>query len=365
MGASPSPQRHLPTKHRLPRWPVRGLRPHLNPHALLGLGLCGLAWGVAMAPLRQPLEGALRVGALSFVLQGNEGEPSGPLQGFLALPLRSLTIKGQGDGAAGPPLLVPLSGQRLALTGGSSLILSATAPDSLGMKLALPPGTRIKNLQLEGKDQLVLDLLPPRQGAPSGSAPELTITPPIAEASPGKTPANGLQAVFQQPGSAAKRITPPQAEFRLPLAGPTRLRLQQADPKSQTVFESNLPVGDVQFISEGSSLFDQSPITLSTLRAGTLHLGRQQPLSLRPDQFLRLDPPGIGTITSLRTDQDQLAVEVVGETARIRSGLSLRHPTTDLQGTLLTRQLSPDQISAFFGFLAGVISSLLTLLKRE
>jgi hypothetical protein len=56
---------------------------------------------------------------------------------------------------------------------------------------------------------------------------------------------------------------------------------------------------------------------------------------------------------------------VVGETARIRSGLSLRHPTTDLQGTLLTRQLSPDQISAFFGFLAGVISSLLTLLKRE
>ena len=365
MGASPPPQRHLPTKRRLPSWPLRGLRPHLNPHALLGLGLCGLAWGVAMAPLRQPLEGALRVSALSFVLQGNEGEPSGPLQGFLALPLRSLTIKGQGDGAAGPPLLVPLSGQRLALTGGSSLILSATAPDSLGMKLALPPGTRIKNLQLEGMDQLVLDLLPPRQGAPSGSAPELTITPPIAEASPGKTPANGLQAVFQQPGSAAKRITPPQAEFRLPLAGPTRLRLQRADPKSQTVFESNLPVGDVQFISEGSSLFDQSPITLSTLRAGSLHLGRQQPLSLRPDQFLRLDPPGIGMITSLRTDQDQLAVEVVGETARIRSGLSLRHPTTDLQGTLLTRQLSPDQISAFFGFLAGVITSLLTLLKRD
>jgi hypothetical protein len=370
MGASPPPQRHLPSQRRLPRWPLRRLSPHLNPHALLGLGLCGLAWGVAMAPLRQPLEGALRVGALSFVLQGNEGESSGPLQGFLALPLRSLTIKGQGDGAAAPPLLVPLSGQRLALTGGSSLILSATAPDSLGMRIALPPGTRIKNLQLEGKDQLVLDLLPPRQrasgqGAPPGAAAELTITPPITEASPGKAPAGGLQAVFQQPGRTTQQITPPQAEFRLPLAGPTRLRLQRADPKSQTVFESNLRVAAVQFISEGSSLFDQSPITLSTLRAGTLHLGRQQPLSLRPDQFLRLDPPGIGMITSLRTDQGQLAVEVVGETARIRSGLSLRHPTTDLQGTLLTRQLSPDQISAFFGFLAGVVSSLVTLLKRE
>jgi hypothetical protein len=366
MGATPPPQRLLPTKRLLPRWPLRGLRFHLDPRALLGLGLCGLTWGVAMAPLRQPLEGALRVSALSFVLQGNEGEPNGPLQGFLALPLRSLSIKGLGDGAAGPSLVLPLSGQRLALTGSSSLILSATAPDSLGMRLALPPGTRIKNLQLEGKDQLVLDLLPPRQGAPSGSAPELTITPPIAEASPGKTPANGLQAVFQQPGSAAKRITPPQSEFRLPLAGSTRLRLQRADPKSQTVFESNLPVGDVQFISKGSSLFDQSPITLSTLRAGTLHLGRQQPLSLRSDQFLRLDPPGIGVITSLRADQGQLAVEVVGETARISSGLSLEHPTTDLQGTLLSRHLSPDQISGFFGFLAGVIGSLvLTLFKGE
>ena len=172
--------------------------------------------------------------------------------------------------------------------------------------------------------------------------------------------------MFQQPGRTAQQITPPQAEFRLPLAGPTRLRLQRADPKSQTVFESNLFVSDVQFISEGSSLFDQSPITLSTLRAGTLHLGRQQPLSLRPDQFLRLDPPGIGVITSLRADQGQLAVEVVGQTARIRSGLSLDHPTTNLQGTLLSRQLSPDQISGFFGFLAGVISSLvLTLLKRD
>jgi hypothetical protein len=370
MGASPPPQRHLPIERRLQRLPLHGLRFH-DPRALLGLGLCGLAWGVAMAPLRQPLEGALRVGALSFVLQGNEGEISGPLQGFLALPLDSLSIKGLGDGAAGPSLVLPLSGQRLALTGGSSLILSAIAPDSLGMRLALPPGTRIKNLQLEGKDQLVLDLLPPRQGARgqgalSEAAAELTITPPIAEASPGRAPAGGLQAVFQQPGRTAQRITPPQAEFRLPLAGPTRLRLQRADPKTEAVFESNLPVRDVQFISEGSSLFDQSPLTLSTLLAGTLHLGRQSPLNLRPNQFLRLDPPGIGVITSLRADQGQLEVEVVGETARIRSGFSFQHPSTDLQGTLLSRHLSPEQISAFFGFLAGVISSLvLTLFKGE
>ena len=360
MGESPPPQRGLL------RGPLRWPRLHLDPRALLGLGLCGLAWGVAMAPQRQPLEGSLGVSALSFVLQGNEGEASGTLQGFLALPLRSLTIKGLGDGAAGPPLVVPFSGQHLPLTGGSELVLSATAADSLGMRIALPPGTRIENLQQEGTDGLVLDLLPPRRGASSGAAAELIITPPIAEAASGREQVGGLQAVFQEPGRTAQRITPPQAEFRLSLAGPTRLRLQRADPKIPTVFESNLHVGDVQFISEGSSLFDQSPITLSKLRAGSLHLGRQQPLSLRPDQFLHIDPPGIGMITSLRTEQGQLAVEVVGETARIRSGLSLQHPTTDLQGTLLSRQLSPDQISAFFGFLAGVISSLvLTLFKGE
>ena len=362
MDASPQPQR------RLPRWlaVLRWSRLHFDPRSLLGLGLCGLAWGVAMAPQRQPLEGALKVSALSFVLQGPSGDATASYQGFLIVSVRRLTIKGLDDGAAGSPRVVQLSGQRLPLTGGSALSLSATAADSLGMRIALAPGTRIENLQQEGKDELVLDLLPPRQGASSGAAAELTITPPIAEAASGPAPAGGLRVVFQQPGRAARRIVAPQAQFPLHLAGPTRLRLQRAHPKTPEVFESNLPVRDVQFISEVRSLFDQSPITFSSLRSGSLHLGRQQPLSLRPDQFLRIDPPGIGVITSLRAEQGQLAVEVVGETARIRSGLSLQHPTTDLQGTLLSRQLSPDQISGFFGFLAGDMSSLvLTLFKGE
>jgi hypothetical protein len=144
------------------------------------------------------------------------------------------------------------------------------------------------------------------------------------------------------------------------------LRLQRANPNRAVVFESNLPVAEVKFTSERQSLFDQTPITVSTLRSGTLHLGRQAPLNLRPDQFLQIDPPGIAVLTSLRTDQDQLALEVVGQTQRIRSGLSLQHPTTVQQGTLLSRLLTPEQISGFFGFLAGVMSSLLlTLFKGE
>jgi hypothetical protein len=278
MGASPPPWRR-----------------HLDLRTLLGLAVCGVVWGVAMAPQRQPLEGALRLSALRFALRGAGREASGPLQGFLAVPLRRLTITGLADRAAGAPLVVQLRGQRLPLTGGGTLSLSARAADPLALKIALAPGTRIEYQPQEGKGELVLDLLPPHPGGPSGTAAELTITPPSAEAAPGTgLAAAGLQAVFQEPGRRAQRIAAPEAEFPLSLPGAVRLRLQRVEAKSTMVFESNLAVKDVQFRSERSSVFDQSPISLSTLRSGTLHLGRQEPLTLRPDQFLHLDPPASG-----------------------------------------------------------------------
>jgi len=331
---------------------------------VLGLTLCGLAWGVALAPSRQPLEGALRLSALGFNFQPSPEETSGPAQGFLAVSLRGLTIKGLGGGEA---LVLPFSGQRLALGGGSGLALIASTEDPLELRIALSPGTRVQNLQLEGKDELVLDLLPPRAGSSAASsvlaAAELTIIPPVG---PGVVNSQPLQAVFQEPGRQERRLRPPETQFRLSLNGATRLRLQRAQPQRPVVFERNLPVREVQFTTERQSLFDQTPITFSSLLSGTLHLGRMEPLSLRTDQFLQIDPPGIAVLTSLRSEQNQLAVEVVGETDRIRSGLSQRHPTTVLSGTLLSRHLSPDQISGFFGFLVGVISSLvLTFFKGD
>lgn len=340
------------------RWPQ--VRP--DPRAVLGLGLCGLAWGVAIAPQRQPLEGALRLSALGFVLQTPPEQASGAVQGFLAVSLRSLSIKGLGTGE---PLRLPFRGQRLPLDGGRDLSLTAPAAEPLELRLALAPGTRVENLQLEGKDQLVLDLIPPRAAASAAdqAAAELTIIPP---AGPADGSGSALQALYQEPGRPARRLSAPEAQFRLPLAGATRLRLQRAVPDRPVVFERNLPVQEVQFTTQRQSLFDQSPISFSTLRSGTLHLGRMEPLNLRADQFLQIEPPGIAVLTSLRSDQNQLAVEVVGETDQIRSGLSQKHPTTVLSGTLLSRYLSPDQISGFFGFLVGVISSLvLTFFKGD
>jgi hypothetical protein len=360
MGSSPPPDPEAPAKRSLWRWPQL----KADPRAVLGMGLCGLAWGVALAKNRQPLEGALRLSALGFTLQPPPEEASGPAQGFLAASLSSLTIKGLGTGE---PSLLPFSGQRLALGGGSGLSLIASTAEPLELRIALSPGTRVKNLQLEGKDELVLDLLPPRPGSaaasPAQAATDLTIIPPAGPAVANSQP---LQAVFQEPGRPARRLSPPDTQFRLPLAGAMRLRLKRAIPQRPVVFERNLPVRDVQFTTVRQSLFDQTPITFSTLRSGNLHLGRMEPLSLRADQFLQIKPPGVAVLTSLRSEQSQLAVEVVGETDEIRSGLSQKHPTSVLSGTLLSRHLSPDQISGFFGFLAGVISSLVvTFFKGE
>lgn len=357
MDASPPPLPDAPLR----RWRLRSfLRwPHLraDPRVLLGLGICGLSWGVALAPTRQPLEGALRVNALSFGLQKPHDAASGKPLGFLVVRVSNLTIKGLGKGE---PLVVPFRGLHLPLEGGSALSLIASSAAPLELRIALGPGMHVKNLQPEGKDQLVIDLQPPGPGSQSGAAAELTIIPPLLGP---PTEANvprgrGLLAVFQEPAKPPRLLPPPEAQFALHLAGGTRLRLQRSDANAPVAFERNLPVTDVRFTIERDSLFDQIPITISTLRSGTLHLGRMDPLSLRADQFLQIDPPGIGVLTSLRTEQNQLAVEVVGQSQRIRSGLSQKHPTTVLEGTLLSRHLSPIQISGFFGFLVGVISSL-------
>jgi hypothetical protein len=306
------------------------------------------------------------VNGFSFVLKAPEGYANAPSRGFLAVPLRSLTIKAL-DGGKG--LVLPLSGQHLPLGGNKTLSLKASGGDPLELRIALPDGTLIKTIQMEGKDEVVLDLVPPPPSDSFLRPAELVIIPPAKAGAAAGPATTALQAVYTVPGRQEQLIKTAETEFLLPLAGATRLRLQRAKPSLPLVFERNLRVRDVQFISQTKSLFDQLPVTTSTLQSGSLRLGRQEPLTLQSNQFLQIDPPGIAVITSLRTTPDAerkdpnnlpdlLAVEVVGESTKIRSGLSLEHPTTEIKGTLLSRHLSPDQMSSFFGFLAGVISSL-------
>lgn len=364
----PSSERPSCRRNRWKRsWWVRITSIPFSSQALLGLFIIIVVWVFTIVPQSQPLEGALTASALNFEL-GAEHTDIKATYGLLAVPIKALTISGLPSGQL---LQMPFRDERLNLQNGGVLELTAMGTSPMQFALALQSGIKVENLQPEGSDQLVIDLLPAKGKirALDQSAISLTPPPPFPSESPSgdETSVYGaLQAVFKEPGRTEKVLVAPDSQFSLPLVGATRLRLRMASDNNITVFEPNLSTQNVGFTTSKASLFDQAPIRLSTLRSGTLHLGRQEPLTLRQNQFLRINSPGISELTHLQIENGLITVEVVGETRRISTGLSPSHPTTVLQGTLLSRHLSPEQITSFYGFLAGVMSSLLLmLLKRE
>jgi hypothetical protein len=313
-------------------------------------------------PQPQSLEGAIKATAISFQV-ANKGPAEAPAQGFLAIPIQALAISGLPEGNS---LQVPFRGLPLKFNEGGVLELNSMSSAPMQFALALPAGILVDNLHFEGSDQLIFDLLPASANSDLSDQPEIALTPPVVAYTTEGEPASTepLKAVFKEPGQNDQPLNSPKAQFRLPLNGATRLRLQLEDVKGIIVFEPNLLVQKVLFSIKKRSLFDQTYNRFSTIRSGTLHLGRQEPLTLRLDQFLNIDPPGIGELTDLRAENGLLHVGVVGETSRIRAGLSPGSPSTMLQGTLLSRHLSTTQITGFWGFLAGVISSLFLMLFK-
>jgi hypothetical protein len=341
------------TRRRPAPW-LGSLAQTFNPWALVALLLALAAlWLVAARPVRQPLEGTVQTTALSFQLRAAS-------PGVLAVPVRGLVLSGL-DG--GPPLSFSLKGEALRLRTGDMVEWTTPEPESFVLALRLPPGATVANLHADDPRELVLDLRSPaRQGA-SGEPVDLSFTPPAPkEGRPGAS--TGLQAVFKPPGGPARPLRSPQSTFHLPLRGDARLRLRLVAPEA--VFEPALPVRDVRFTTRKPSFFDpsQSLLELSHLRDGTVYFGRQQPLVLRANQFLTLASPGITELTDLRLQKGVFIVSLKGETSRVGTGLGSGRPTLELHGTLLSRHLAPDQISAFFGVLAGAIGSLVVVFFR-
>jgi hypothetical protein len=89
-----------------------------------------------------------------------------------------------------------------------------------------------------------------------------------------------------------------------------------------------------------------------------------------------MDAPGILKLTDLRLVNDnplakdnslvknKLIVFVSGQTNRLSAGLSPERASTELKGTLLSRHLSPEQITGFYGFMAGLIGSMVLVFFR-
>jgi len=321
--------------------------------------LCGLFWLLISLPQQLPLEAELQSRGLRFTTAAPQASRDDP-QGVLAITLKGLTLSVPERDL----LTLNFAGERLQMASGDFLELRGTDVEPLALMVELPahtgvvlqPRTKDELRQGKGMDELVIDLLPPPH-AQADNLPTVTLTPPALEP---------LKARLSIQGNAPRALPAPDAEFSLSLTGPTRLRLQLADPKAITVFEPNLQVEKVSFAGRRPSVFTQEPRAYSMLEGGTLHLGRLEPLQLRPNQFLRMDPPGITELTDLRRQKGLYSVELVGQTRTLRAGLSPERPTTVVQGNLLRRHFTPEQIGGIYGVLTGAAgSALLVLMKWE
>jgi len=361
---------------------IRRLAATFNLWALAVLAVALLVlWLVSAMPLAQTVEGTVETRAISFQLRPSAQDGSAEdVIGFLAETPRELRISALRDGA---PVSFPLKGRSVRLEQGRQVAFLSAARETFPVKLLLPPGSRVDNLHGEvttgrgGKQQeLVMDLRAPASGSPSsakGESPkpiELRLTPPAAGESAEGSPSrgqrvetrSGLLSVVEAAGEPEQPLATPEGTFSLLLAGDLRLRMTLAAPT--VVFEPDLPVAAVTFSSVKPSSFGRGELLLSNLRQGTLHFGRHESLKLRENQFLTIGPPGLLELTDLRLANNTLVALVSGQTSRLSTGLSPNRASTELKGTLLSRSLSPEQISGVYGFLSGVIGSMVLVFFR-
>lgn len=336
------------------RW-LRNARRDRHWLSLGGLVLCAGVWVVTVMPRTQPLEGTLEATAINFSLP-----PALPVEGlpFLGLSLRSLTLSSV-EGTE--PARIRIGDTNLTLADGDSLTLEAAAPRPgkepvLFAQVRLLAGARVRQLQAvgSGERELSMELRPPAHDDNQA---------PVALAI---TPGQPLRARLSRGNTQAPSVPP--SEFSPRLRGALVLRLLPLEPDKAVVFEPALPVRDLALEAESPSLFDGSKLIRSSLRQGELHLGLREPLQLRPDQVLTMHPPGVNELTDLRLQAkgSSLVMAVVGESTGISAGLSRKHPTVLVSGTVLSRFLSPEQIAGFYAFLGAMAgAALLVFLKVD
>lgn len=356
-----------PKRQRRPRW----LQPFAESFNLWGLVVllltAAVLWVVTSLPLDQTVEGTVETRSLSFQLsRSSKGAAPDPRTGFFAVEVQNLVISGLGDST---PVSFQLQQKLMRVGSGEEVEFKPPASETFTVALQLPPGTVVENLHREDPQELVVILRSP-SGTRGPTSIDLSITPPasvdgtLGEASQGETAGirSGLTAVQKPANAPARSLPTPDATFSLFLKGDARLRLRMANPT--LVFEPRLTVHDVKFSTSKPSFFGGAPLILSNVTKGTLYFGRREPMQLRENQFLQMEAPGILELTDLRLDKHNLIVSVSGQSNRLRAGLSPERASTEVIGTLLSRHLSPDQINGFYGFMAGVIGSMVVVFFR-
>jgi hypothetical protein len=364
------------------------------------IGLAGIGTLVILNlfPASQPFEGVLEAISVTFKT-ADGGDVTG--RTFLATQVSSISLGALDVDSVGLAFPVQLGGDirsafqmgvalpklearpilPIRLSHGDNLSLGAPSRSTTAIvaKLVLPPGTKVKDLTYdEHTSTLGFGIVPPS----GGEKPALTITP--QEPLQVEIPASALTGI-PLPSSGEVSFRLDTSEFSVPIKAPARLLLKLATPPGIDLFPQRLKVSEVSFEKEPRSSSDEVPIPRSTLKGGTLHLGQQEMLTLRPDQSLIIKPPGIDELNFLRVTLPQkgespsakpgqsspegpvrLTAGVVGTSYRIAAGLSQSHPTSYREGSLLSRLLNPSQLTAVNGFLGGIASALvLSFFKEE
>jgi hypothetical protein len=349
-------------------------------------------------PASQPFEGVLEATSVTFKTSGG-GDVTG--RTFLTTQFSSISLGARDVDSVGLVLPVQLGGAisnafqqgvalpkleshsilSIRLSGGQNLSIGASSPGTTPIvaKFVLPTGTKVHDLTYDEHTSILgFGFVPPS----GGEKPTLTITP--QEPLKVEIPAGALPGIpFPSSGQVSFRLET--TEFSVPINAPARLRLKLATPPGVDLFSHRLKVSEVSFEQEPRSSPDEVPIPRSTLQGGTLYLGQQEVLTLRPDQSLIIKPPGIDELNFLRVMLPQkgesptakggqssregparLTVGVVGTSHRIAAGLSQGHPTSYREGSFLSRLLNPAQLAAVNGFLGGIASALvLSFFKEE
>ncbi|MEG4217366.1 hypothetical protein QUA27_18010 [Microcoleus sp. Pol14C6] len=347
------------------------------------LGLLLIFSGLTLAafvPSTHIFESNLTVEEMSFTYAGKEPKLFlDPVRGLKSLEIegqQTLTFTGKIQSKSTPALnqLTILEIEPIDSTSKWS-IAPANLKQSSELEfteLRLQPDTKVNNLSYDTyRNQLAFSLTPVKKPTNTNILQLNLGNQPLKVSLEGYQLTNVKLPIDSEKQRQLEFIlTPNTQEFRLNLADPVTIYLQQPPaPKnneSKQWFRGKIEVKDVQFQRldrTGANQDDNLPI--STILKGEVHMAEQKK-EIKRNQFLMVEEPGIKLIRYLNiVPQEGLEVRISGKSKLIQIGLDKEFPVSRIQASWLDGVLSGDAIIALISFCAASFTYLLSFIINE
>ena len=171
-------------------------------------------------------------------------------------------------------------------------------------------------------------------------------------------PSEPLELIFTPDIPEVKLDLPDTASISINLPN-----LEQVDLTNW--FWGNLVVKNTKFYTlerTGSETADD--LYRSTIVEGKIRMAQQE-LTLEPQQFFLIEPPGIEKIRAIQIQENGLEVRVSGTTHQIKVGLDPDFPISSIQSNWIARHFPRELVIAIISFCTGMTASLLTWLVQN